>query len=120
MSLRDLYAEYGDRVHFLVIYIREAHPKDGWSLGKHDIYDPQIIEERRKLAGTCEETMQYGISTYVDEMDDAVMAAYAAWPDRLYLIGMDGHVIYAGGIGPFGFRPGKLKKAIKVLLASPE
>ena len=120
MSLRDLYAEYGDRVHFLVIYIREAHPMDGWSLGKHDIYDPQTIEERRELAGMCEEAMQYGIKTYVDEMDDAVMAAYAAWPDRLYLIRVDGRVAYAGRRGPFGFRPGKLKKAIKALLASPE
>ena len=108
MSLRDLYA------------IREAHPMDGWSLRKHDIYDPQTIEERRELAGMCEEAMQYGIKTYVDEMDDAVMAAYAAWPDRLYLIRVDGRVAYAGRRGPFGFRPGKLKKAIKALLASPE
>ncbi|NQT73421.1 MAG: hypothetical protein HQ553_11745 [Chloroflexi bacterium] len=30
MSLPDLYAKYHDRVQFLVIYIREAHPIDGW------------------------------------------------------------------------------------------
>ena len=118
MSLRDLYEQYSDRVQFLVIYIREAHPRDGWSLGRTDIYDPKTIEERRKVAGMCEEAMQYGIRTYVDEMDDAVMTAYAAWPDRLYLIALDGRVVYAGGQGPMGFRPGSLKKAIDGLLAS--
>lgn len=120
MSLRDLYAQYSDRVQFLVIYIREAHPTDGWYMGKHDISDPTTIEDRRKVAGMCEVSMQYGIQTYVDEMDDATMKAYAAWPDRLYLVGLDGRVAYAGGQGPMGFKPGKLKKAIEAVLATQE
>ncbi len=45
-----------------------------------DVYDPQTIEERREVAGRCETSLQYGIHTYVDEMDDAVNEAYAAWP----------------------------------------
>lgn len=117
MGLRALYARYSDRVQFLVIYIREAHPTDGWYIGRHDVRDPVTMEERRRVAGTCDVTMQHGIRTYVDEMDDAVMKAYAAWPDRLYLVGLDGRVAYAGGKGPFGFRPAQLKKAIDRLLA---
>lgn len=116
MSLRDLYADYSDRVEFLVIYIREAHPTDGWYMGDHDIRDPQTMEERRRVAGQCETALQYGIRTYVDEMDDAVMKAYAAWPDRLYLVGPDGQMVYAGGRGPWGFKPGELKAAIDELL----
>ena len=113
MSLRDLYAQYNDKVQFLVIYIREAHPVDGWDVGSvNRIYDPQTIEERREVAGMCEVSLQYGIRTYVDEMDDAVMIAYAAWPERLYLVGLDGRVVYAGGLGPFGFEPAELKAAI--------
>jgi hypothetical protein len=119
VSLRDLYAEYSDRVQFLLIYIREAHPTDGWYIGTHNIRDPQNIEERRRVAGECEVGLQYSIRTYVDEMDDEVMKAYAAWPDRLYLIGLDGRVAYAGKQGPMGFRPGQLKKAIDALLAGP-
>ena len=38
----------------------------------------------------CEVAMQYGIKTYVDEMDNAVSEAYASMPDRLYLVGTDG------------------------------
>lgn len=41
---------------------------------------------------------------------------YAAWPTRLYLIGLDGKVVYAGGLGPYDFKPAKLKKAIEEYL----
>lgn len=120
MSLHDLYARYSDRVGFLTIYIREAHPTDGWYIGSHDIRDPRTIEERRRVAGECEAAMQHGIRTYIDDLDDAVMKAYAAWPDRLYLVGLDGRVVYAGGRGPSGFKPAELKMAIDRLLADQD
>ena len=131
MSLTDLYAKYHEQVQFLPIYIREAHPVDGWWFGKGfpklllkrfvpkvalDVYDPQTIEERRQVAGACETSLSYGVRTYVDEMDDAVNKAYAAWPTRLYLIDLDGVVFYASGLGPYDFHPGKLKEAIGAYL----
>lgn len=132
MSLHDLFERYHDQAQFLVVYIREAHPVDGWWLGggipglmlrlsgskaAMDVYDPQTIEERRAVAGQCEDALRYGIRTYVDEMDDAVSEAYAALPTRLYLIGLDGRVAYAGGMGPFGFKPAELGAAIEEYLA---
>lgn len=129
--LANLYAQYHDQVQFLKIYIREAHPVDGWWFGDGlksrimrlggyraatDVYDPKTIEERRAVAGECAEALQYGIRTYVDEMDDAVNQAYAAWPTRLYLIGLDGRVVYHGGVGPFDFFPRKLGTAIEAYL----
>jgi len=118
---------------FVSIYIREAHPVDGWWFGKGpmailmklarmraatDVYDPKTIEERRSVAGECEDALQYGIRTYVDEMDDVVNKAYAAWPTRLYLIGIDGRVVYHGGLGPFDFHPANLKTAIEQYLST--
>ena len=120
MSLRDLYREYNGQVQFILVYIREAHPTDGWYMGNHDIRDHQSMDERREVAGMCEAALQYGIKTYVDEMDDAVSEAYAAMPDRLYLVGIDGQVFYAGGKGPFGFKPGELKEAIDRCLVKRE
>ena len=82
-----------------------------------DIYDPKTIEERRTVASRCEVALQYGIKTYVDDMDDTVNKAYAARPTRLYLIGLDGRVVYAGGLGPFGFKPAELRVTIEEYLA---
>jgi hypothetical protein len=131
VSLYDLFERYHDAVQFLMIYLREAHPVDGWWFGgglmglmlrayrskaATDIYDPTTIEERRLVAGQCEEALRYGIKTYVDEMDDAVNQAYAAMPTRLYLIGVDGQVDYAAGAGPFGFKPTAFGAAIEAYL----
>ena len=82
------------------------------SKASRNLYDPKTLEERRAAAGDCEESLKFGIKTYVDEMNDSVNKAYAAWPTRLYLINKEGMVIYAGGLGPFGFKPGALKQAI--------
>ncbi|MBI4296563.1 MAG: hypothetical protein HY667_05555 [Chloroflexi bacterium] len=120
MSLHDLHLKYRDRVQFLVVYIREAHPLDGWRLPgttAPEIYDPKTIEERRAVAGRCEIALQYDISTYVDTMNDAVSKAYAAHPTRLYLVGRDGRVVYAGGLGPAGFKPAELGAALDKYLA---
>ena len=135
MRLEDLSAQHHDHVQFLMIYIREAHPVDGWWLGKGvfglalklsrsktatDVYDPKTIEERRAIAGQCEDALRYGIRTYVDDIDDAVNKAYAAWPTRLYLVGLDGRIVYAAGLGPFGFKPAAFGAAIDEYLAQVE
>lgn len=132
MNLQDIYEKYNGQVEFLKIYISEAHPVDGWWFGKGlskymmkfysprvsmDIYTHQTIEDRRRAAGECEQALQYGIRTYVDEMDDGVNKAYAAHPTRLYLVGVDGRVVYAAGLGPFDFHPHKLGAAIEKYLA---
>lgn len=135
MRLHDLYQQYHHQVEFLSIYIREAHPVDGWWLGKGvlgmlvkrfspkasiDLHDPKTIEERRAAAGQCQKSLAYGIRTYVDEMDDAVNKAYAAWPTRLYLVGENGRVEFAAGLGPYDFRTSKLQRAIEQHLAEKE
>ena len=93
VSLRQLYSKYSSDIQFLVIYIREVHPSDGWDVyAKNRLYTPKTIEKRRKTAKACRETMKHETQAYVDEMDDKVMVAYAAWPERLYLVGKDGRI----------------------------
>jgi hypothetical protein len=131
VSLRDLYEQYSDRIQFLMIYIREAHPVDGWWLGgglpgkvlsryepraATDVYDPKTIDERRGVAEQCSIALEFGIPTLVDDIDDSVNKAYAALPTRLYLIDEDGRVAYAAAKGPWGFKPAELKEAIEELL----
>lgn len=131
MSLREIYQRYRDRVQFLNIYIREAHPVDGWWLGKglpgllltwsksradRTSRDPRTLAERRKQAGSCQDSLDLGIPTLVDDLDDRVNKTYAAWPTRLYLVDRTGTVVYAGKPGPYGFRPSRLEQAIQQLL----
>lgn len=78
-------------------------------------YDPKSMQERRGVAERCETTLQYGMPTLVDDMDGSVNEAYAAMPTRNYIIGVDGRVEYAGGLGPFGFSPEELNQAIQRL-----
>ena len=49
----------------------------------------------------------------VDRFDDAVEQAYSGWPDRLYLIGVDGRILYGSCPGPFGFKPADLESALR-------
>ncbi len=131
MRLRDLYEAYHQQVQFLVIYIQEAHPVDGWWFGDSfvgwllrrkksnaamDLYSPTTYEERLAAAQRCADTLAYGIPTLVDDIDNAVNRAYAALPTRLYLIGLDGKVIFASGPGPWGFKPGQMEEAIRKML----
>jgi Iodothyronine deiodinase len=116
---------YGDRVEFLGIYIREAHPTDGWHMESNDragvkFAQPTTKEERQAIAAQCCTTLKMSVPLLVDGLDDAVGQAYSGMPDRLYLIDKYGRVAYKGGRGPFGFKPGELEHALIMnLLESP-
>ena len=110
-------ARYRDRVSFLVVYIREAHPEEGWILPENRrsgiaVHEPSTDEERRAVAATCASKLELTMPAVIDGIDNAVASVYGGWPDRLYLIGTDGLIAYQGGEGPFGFKPGELADAI--------
>ncbi len=116
-----MWEKYRDRVEFLVVYIREAHPEDGWVVTANRdagiaFDDPTSTEARTKVAETCALRLEIKMPVVVDEIDDSVARAYGALPDRLYLVGSDGRIAYAGGRGPWGFKPGELAKVIERVL----
>jgi hypothetical protein len=78
------------------------------------------MSERRRVAQRCKTALDYDIPILVDDIDDPVNKAYAALPTRLYLIDSDGRIVYAGGLGPFGFKPPELKIAIEQVLGEDE
>jgi hypothetical protein len=105
-------------VSFLLVYVREAHPSNGWVLEENvevgiDVADPVTAEERVTVARSCCANLRVDLPTAVDEPDDAVASAYGGWPDRLYLVDADGRVAFQGGEGPFGFEPDALAAAIE-------
>jgi peroxiredoxin len=41
----------------------------------------------------------------VDDMHETADLAYAAWPERIYIIDESGVIVYRGGLGPFNYHP---------------
>ncbi len=77
----------------------------------------QSMEERVEVGSACMLKLGLEMPALVDEMDDTVATAYAAMPERLYLIGSDGRIAYKGGVGPMFFRPKEWEDAIASHLA---
>jgi alkylhydroperoxidase family enzyme len=112
-----LKTRYGDRVEFLGVYVREAHPTDGWRMKSNDnagvtFAQPLTKIGREEVAAKCCSTLHMTIPLLVDDIDDRVGHLYSGMPDRLYLIDKQGRIAYKGGRGPFGFTPGELEQAI--------
>ena len=102
-----------------MVYIREAHPEEGWILPENRrsgvaIHEPTTDEERLVVAQNCATNLEMSMLTVIDGIDNAVADVYGGWPDRLYLIGADGRIAYQGGEGPFGFKPEELERAIEL------
>ncbi len=57
--------------------------------------------------------MKLGIPALVDKEDNKVNAAYAGWPDRLVVVGLDGKIAYMGHPGPQGFKPKEVEIWLK-------
>lgn len=119
-----MWRTHEDDVQFFVVYIREAHPLDGeMPLGDGDgmpiVEDPITFGERQAVAEVCMTRLALEpMPTLVDDLDDTASEAYAAFPDRLYLVARDGTIAYRGGPGPFGFLPDELEQAIRTELAA--
>jgi hypothetical protein len=117
-ELEELYDRHGDAVAFFIVYIREAHPEDGWVLeaNRDDgiaLVDPTSLAERADAAQACALRLRTRIPVLLDDVDDEVALAYGGWPDRLYLIGRDGRVAFQGERGPDGFKPEELAAALE-------
>jgi len=98
--------KYAKSVDFLAVYIEEAHPaeRDHFT-GNYNISTHQSFKDRLAAAETLDEeagnTLD-NVPIVVDRMDNAANTAYAALPERLYVV-QDGKIIYAGEPGPFGY-----------------
>jgi hypothetical protein len=111
-----LYNDYKDHVDFLTIYIREAHPLDEWQMksnekDKDDVCyaQPKNIEQRVAIAQDFTKRYKFAVPFGIDQMSNAANDAYAAWPERLYIVDENGHIRYKGGNGPFKYDPKEVR-----------
>jgi Ca2+-binding EF-hand superfamily protein len=119
--LDDMHRRYGDRVQFLAIYLREAHPTDGWRSEANDrvgltIKQPVDMAGRQAAARSFCSALDLRMPVLLDELDDRVGRAYNAKPNRLILVDREGDVAYRSAAGPFGFNPPDLEQSLIMLL----
>lgn len=120
-NFEKLHRRYGDRATFVMVYVREAHPSDGWRMQSNDAVgvstaQPRTYEERADVAQRCGKLLSLGFPMLVDTIDDAVGARYSGMPGRFYLIDRAGKVAFKNARGPFGFKPAELEQSLILLL----
>ena len=109
-----IYNDYKDHADFLTVYVREAHPTDEWQM-KSNVKDdvcyaqPKTLEQRMAIANDFTKRFKYPLPFGVDDMSNAANDAYAAWPERFYIIDVSGHIAYRGGMGPFNYKPSEVR-----------
>lgn len=108
-ALNELAKSYGDDAAFFVVYIREAHAADSvWPMTVPDegpINTPKSFGERTATANKCVTKLAIEFPALIDNMDDSTEKAYDAWPDRLFIVDVDGKIAVRAKPGPWGFKP---------------
>ncbi|MFO0829095.1 MAG: deiodinase-like protein [Phycisphaerales bacterium] len=103
-AIEKLARQYGDKAHFVMVYIHEAHPTDGWALdgNQFQVKTPTTLAERCSLAKAFDDRIHVSFPIVVDTIGDDVASRYAPWPNRMYIIDGDGKIADAGTAGPQG------------------
>ena len=86
-SVQELYEEFGERVDFVMLYVREAHPGEYFG-------QAETIEDKVESARALQEF--YGIDWTVaaDSIDGALHRALDPKPNAAYLANSDGDILF--------------------------
>ncbi len=70
---------------------------------------PKTLEQRIAIGNDFTKRYKYTVPFGIDEMSNAANDAYAAWPERLYIVDESGRIAYKGGNGPFNYDPKEVR-----------
>jgi thiol-disulfide isomerase/thioredoxin len=120
-----VYRRHKDEATFLMVYVREAHPTDGWKMDSNARFgvalkQPTTYGERVEACELFRKKLSPGMPVAVDDITDPAGYAYSGMPARLYVIDTKGKVAYKSGRGPFGFKPGEMEQALVMSLLEAE
>ncbi len=91
------------------MYIREAHAADSKRPAPvpdgETINTPRSMAQRTVIANRCCKKLKIDMPCLVDDMSDSTDKAYSAWPDRVFLVDVDGKIAVRADRGPWGFSP---------------
>jgi hypothetical protein len=116
-----MFQRFRVQASLVFVYIAEAHTTDGWQLQSNLDDDVLLashatLDDRFAAARAGVARLGLTMPVLVDGMDDAVSEAFAAWPERIYVVNADGRIAFAGGPGPFEFDPDAAAAAVAALV----
>src|SRR5438445_11788460 len=107
-----MYRQYGDRVSFLTIYIKEAHPIDEWRVEANNkdrddlcYRQPPNMAQRVLIANDFVKRFDYDVPILIAAMANRADSLYAGSPERCYIVDQSNTIVYAGAAGPLGYHP---------------
>lgn len=120
MRLDNIAKQFSERVEFLCVYIKEAHPTDGSqsppNLDDDVLYaQPTTDDERAEVAAACMLRFNFSFPMVLDNMTNEVEGKFKAMPERLYMLDANGRVTWKCGLGPHLFDPDGFEEAVKAL-----
>ena len=74
---------------------------------------PTSLDGRQDVARQCTMSLTMTMPCVVDTMDNQADRAYAAWPERIYIVDTDGKIAFAGKRGPWGFKPDEARRWLR-------
>jgi hypothetical protein len=80
------------------------------------IKDPTTLEERRRVAKEFAEQFKVSLPILIDPIADPFEKAFAAWPDRIYVLDAAGKVAHKGQPGPGGFKVNEVPPILEKLI----
>jgi tetratricopeptide (TPR) repeat protein len=121
-AVNRLHERYGDRVRFLLAYMREAHPAgEAWesTINKRDgvrLAEARTVPERAEHAALCRRELKIPYEAVLDGLDGRAEAAFAAFPSRVLVIDAAGTVTFSSPLDVESFREPALEAAIVAAL----
>jgi hypothetical protein len=94
--------DFRDRVAFLLIYIDEAHPTDGWVMpgNPFEVARARSIADRRAAATEFRNRLGVEMPIALESMDLSAERVFGAFPNRLVIADADGTIVAIGPPGP--------------------
>ena len=86
-GLNELHARFGDRVRFVMVNVREAHP------GKA-VPQPKALDEKTAHAEQLRDGYGFGFEVAVGDIDGTLHRALSPKPNSAYVLGKDGTILF--------------------------
>ncbi len=86
-GLRELHARFGDRVRFVMVDVREAHPGQA-------VPQPKTMDEKMAHAKLLRDLHGFEFEVAVDDADGTLHRALSPKPNSAYVLDKDGTILF--------------------------